>query len=443
MTVQDIDQAKVVAFASALLVPALRKANWWGPEQVVCDYCRGLALPGERKSMEPMAARLAPGSTQAKHASLQRFITDSVWDHRAILRGARDYALPFLLSRGALEAWVVDDTSFPKRGSCSVGVANQYCGERGIVANCQSVVTINLANQFASLPTAYRLFLPKEWTQNSARRRMTGIPEDMKFLSKPEIALGLIDDLIAEGTDLAPVVADAGYGDSGAFRKGLADRGLSFMVGVRSSILAWKEGQGPLPPRRRRPKRGRYSQCFRPNPKQPTRKVLVLAQGLPKTAWRSIEWREGSKGPLTSRFAACRVLVPGLLRSKGNYVFIHPEQWLLVEWPLESPSPVRFWLSNLPANTSLRALVQVAKLRWRVERDYQELKGELGLGHFEGRTWAGFHHHGSCCLATFAFLVTERARVFPPTIHELLGSPKPPFPEARSWRTPAGPARTP
>lgn len=439
----EVHQAKVVAFAAGQLVPALRKADWWGPELVVCDYCRGLLLPGERKSMEPIAARLDPDHTQAKHASIQRFITDSVWDHRAILYAAIDYAMPFLLSRGVLEAWIVDDTSIPKRGNCSVGVATQYCGERGTTANCQAVVTVNLANHFASIPAACRLFLPKVWTSDQARRQVAGIPEEISFQSKPEIALALIDDLRAHYVELAPVVADAGYGDSGLFRRALIERGLQYMVGIRSSILAWPSGIGPLPPPPRKPGRGRKPTQFRRNPNQPPSTVLHLAKTLPPEVWKTVEWREGSKGPMRSRFTALRVIVPGTLNSNGSYEWIHPEQWLLIEWPEGEPSPVRYWLSTLPASASLAVLVNLAKLRWRVERDYEELKGELGLGHFEGRTWAGFHHHWACVSAIYAFLVTERARVFPPTLRELLGSPEPPFPEAKSWRTPTRPARTP
>jgi len=433
----------IEAFASTHLVPALRTKGWWGPGQVVCDYCKGLLLPGDRKSMEPIAARLDPEHVQGKHASIQRFITDSKWDHRVLLRAAREATLPFLLAQGGLEGWLVDDTSFPKRGRCSVGVANQYCGERGIVTNCQSVVTVNLANQQSSLPTAYHLFLPQEWTKSAERRRLTGIPSDITFQSKPEIAIQLIDQLIAEDTPAAPIVADAGYGDSGVFRKALEDRGLSFMVGIRSSILMWKGGQGPLPPVESHSGRGRRSTRPRLDPKQPPIPVMDLAKALPCDAWQIVEWREGSRGPMRSRFAACRGLVPGPMVSKTRYAFIHPEQWLLVEWPEDEPEPIRFWLSNFPPRTQLLALVRLAKLRWRIEQDYEELKGELGLGHFEGRTWAGFHHHGACCLAAYAFLVAERARVFPPTIRELLGSPEPPFPKTRSWRTSPYPPRTP
>lgn len=436
------DQGKVAAFAADQLVPALRKAEWWGPELVVCDYCRGLVLPGERKSMEPMAARLDPDHAQAKHASIQRFITDSVWDYRVILNAASDYAMPFLLSRGMLEAWILDDTGLPKRGNCSVGVGTQYCGERGMTINCQVVVTINLANHFASLPSAYRLFLPRAWIDDPVRRERVGVPVDLTFKSKPEIALELLDDLLEHHTDLAPVLADAGYGDSGQFRRALIERGLQYMVGIRSSILVWPNGTGPLPPPPPKPGRGKKPKRWRRNPKQLPCTVVEVARTLPSEAWATVEWREGTKGPMCSRFAACRVKVPGNRNSNDTYGWIHPEQWLLVEWPEKEPSPVRYWLSTLSPTASLSALVNLAKLRWRVERDYEELKGELGLGHFEGRTWAGFHHHGACVLATYAFLVTERTRIFPPTLREFLGSPEPPFPEARSWRTLARQART-
>lgn len=299
------------------------------------------------------------------------------------------------------------------------------------------MVTVNLANHFASLPSAYRIFLPEAWTSASARRQLVGIPAEITFKSKPEIAVELIDDLLAHQVDLAPVVADAGYGDRGVFRRALIERGLQYMVGIRSSILVWPSGAGPLPPPARKPGRGKKPSRHRRNPDQLPLKVLEVARNLAPDSWKTVEWREGSKGPMRSRFAALRVIVPGIMDSDGSYGWIHPEQWLLIEWPEGEQNPVRYWLSTMNASASLLSLVNLAKLRWRVERDDEELKGELGLGHFEGRTWAGFHHHGACVLATYAFLVTERARVFPPTLREFLGSPEPPFPDARSWRTPA------
>ena len=374
------------------------------------SYTKGLLLPIERKSVEPMAARLAPGNVRQMHQSLHHIVAEAAWSDAALLGEVRGQVLPAVTRQHSLAGWIVDDTGFPKKGKHSVGVTRQYCGQLGKQENCRVAVSLSVATEQASLPVAYQLYLPEGWAEDAARRRETGVPEEVRFQTKPEIALEQIRSLVAEDVPRAPVLADAAYGNDNSFRAGLEELGLEYAVGVQSSTSVWPPGMAPLPPRARSTT-GRPPTLLRREEQHQPLSVKELALCLSVTDRRRVSWREGTRGTMHSRFAALRVRAAhrDYWRSQP-----HPEQWLLIEWPKTEKEPTKYWLSNLPASIRLRKLVATAKLRWRIERDYEELKQELGLGHFEGRNWRGFHHHATLCIAAYGFLVAERC-LFSPT----------------------------
>jgi SRSO17 transposase len=399
-------EARFATYVDAL-ADGLGHADRIAPMQA---YCTGLLLPGERKSIEPMAARLAPDRAQAAHQSLHHLVAQAEWSDEILLASVREQVLPVIERHGAIRAGIVDDTGLPKKGSHSVGVARQYCGQLGKQDSCQVAVSLSLANAHASLPIAYQLYLPKEWALNPERRIKAGVPDLIQFRSKPTIALAQIRAALLAGVSPAVVLADAGYGSETAFRTALTKMGLTYIVGIASSTSLWAPGTGPLPPQPWSG-RGRPPTLLRRDPQHKPVSAQKLAKALPETAWQIVTWREGSKAALSSRFAAVRVRP-----AHRDYwcATLRPEEWCLIEWPAGEKRPTKYWLSTLPADTILRDLVDLAKLRWRIERDYQELKQEIGLGHFEGRGWRGFHHHATLCIAAYGFLVSERSR-FPPS----------------------------
>lgn len=373
------------------------------------DYCTGLLLPGERKSVEPMAARLAPHNVRQKHQSLHHLVADAPWDDGALLRRVREQVLPVMQTNGPIRAWIVDDTGFPKQGKHSVGVTRQYCGQLGKQDNCQVAVSLSVATEGSSLPIAWRLYLPEIWASDGERRRKAGVPEQIRFQTKPEIALEQIRQAVAEGVPTAPVLADAAYGNDSGFREGVTQLGLHYAVGVQSSMTVWKPGQGPLPKKRWRGQ-GRPPALLQRDPKHQPVTIKDLALALPASTWKKVYWREGVKKKLQSRFAAVRVRPAHRDYWRREP---HPEEWLLIEWPVQEKEPTKYWLSTLPAEAKRKALVYWAKHRWIIERDYEELKQELGLGHYEGRGWRGFHHHATLCIAAYGFLIAERNRFSP------------------------------
>jgi SRSO17 transposase len=362
------------------------------------DYCMGLVLPGERKSVEPMAAITAPGRTAAQHQSLLHFVSQGGWSDEGMLGKVREMVLPRIERYGPIEAWIIDDTSFPKQGQHSVGVSHQYCGQLGKQANCQVAVTLSLANHDASLPVAYRLYLPKAWAEDAGRRHKARVPEDITFKTKPEIALDQIRWACAIGLPGTMALFDAGYGHDSKLRDGTTELGKRYVAGIQPQTLVWKPGTRPG----RAPQKGRRDA---PN----TISVKDFALGLRAKAWRTIEWREGTNERLSSRFARVRGYVASKHQRRGKPT----KEWLLIEWPEGEREPTRYWLSTLPNSTAFRDLVDAAKLRWRIERDYQELKQEVGLGHYEGRGWRGFHHHATLCIAAYGFLISERETIPP------------------------------
>src|ERR1700752_5334061 len=373
------------------------------------DYCIGLIMPGERKSVEPMAAVAAPDRTAAQHQSLLHFVGQSPWSDEGVLAKVGEMVLPAIERHGPIEAWIIDDTGFPKKGAHSVGVARQYCGQLGKQDNCQVAVSLSLANHHASLPAMYRLYLPQEWAADKKRRRKAGVPKEISFKTKPEIALEQIEAACRAGLARGVVLMDAGYGCNTDLRTSISALGLTYVSGILPNTTVWTSDTAPLPPKKWSGK-GRPPKRLRRDHKHQPISVKELALKLPKRAWRTIEWREGSAEMLSSRFARARVRAA---HRDDTLPAMRPEEWLLIEWPKGEDEPTKYWLSTLPQDITFARLVDLRKLRWRIERDYQELKQEVGLGHFEGRGWRGFHHHATLCIAAYGFLVSERETISP------------------------------
>jgi SRSO17 transposase len=372
-------------------------------------YCTGLLLPLERKSIEPMAAHLAPDNVRRMHQSMHHLVAAAPWDDEKLLDVVLDTVLPAMLEQEPIAAWIVDDTGFPKKGLHSVGVTRQYCGQVGKQDNCQVAVSLSVTTENASMPIAFNLYLPEVWASDKARRTKAGVPDAVAFQTKPQIALAQIERARQRGVPEGAVLADAGYGNDSQFRRQLSEWGMAYVVGVQSAVTVWKPGEQPKPVPKRKP-RGRPPKLLRRDSKHQPVAVRELALALQKDAWRTVSWRAGSRNEMTSRFAAVRVRPAHRDYWRAEP---HPEEWLLIEWPEEESEPTKYWFSTLPIKTSLADLVFLAKHRWIIERDYQELKQELGLGHFEGRGWRGFHHHATLCIAAYGFLVSERSRFSP------------------------------
>jgi len=355
-------------------------------------YVRGLLTASGRKATASMAAHVSDGNVQA----MQQFIGQSPWPWEPLRKGL---AQRMTAALSPVAAWVVDDTGFPKKGNHSVGVARQYSGTLGKIGNCQVAVSLHYATDDAAAPLDFALYLPEEWLEEE-RREKAGIPRDVTFQPKWALALALIDRALAWEVPSGVIVADAGYGSTTEFRTGLAERKRLFVVGVQNTTTVWVDSGGlevPSRGHRGRPRR-------KPLAVGPPLSVYELSQSWPQTFWQRVTWREGSKGPMTSRFAAARVL------PSHSYQHGGPKEaplWLLAEWPEGEASPTKFWLANLPPEASLLSLVRLAKIRWWIEQGYQQLKDELGLDHYEGRSWQGWHHHVTMTMLAFAFLALE------------------------------------
>lgn len=387
---------RLEAFAGEMFDGALVRSEqrgWSGA------YLRGLMLDGRRKSIEPIAARLEDGDEQG----LQQFVNQSPWDERVV----RANLARRMIAELEPEAWIIDDTGFVKKGRFSVGVGRQYSGTLGRVDNCQIGVSVNAASDRASCPLDWRIFLPEAWDEDEQRRRKAHVPDEVCHREKWRLALDMIDELTEWGLRCPLAVTDAGYGEITAFRQGLDDRRIPYVVQIKSGTSAYPEHVRPEQPEwsgRGRPPTARYREA------PCSLKELALAAG--KRAARGVTWREGSRGRMHSRFLALRVRpanhqLRAAARESGTALAV---RWLLVEWPSHAPAPTDYWLSSLPADTDLKTLVRLAKLRWRIEHDYRELKDALGLDHFEGRSYRGWHHHVTCVSVAHAFLTIERQR---------------------------------
>jgi SRSO17 transposase len=386
---------KLEAFLADVVLSMGRKER----RQHAEEYVRGLLMDGERKSIEPMADRLPDGDVQ----SLQQFVNQSPWSPKAVQSSlARKVEREFVPEA----YWLIDEVSFPKQGKHSVGVARQYCGALGKTANCQVAVTLDLGTEESSTPLDWALYLPEQWINDSARRKEAGVPEEITFKTKTELSLDLIDEVRGWGLQDRLVLADSGYGDAYEFREGLRSRKLDSVVQVSGELTAWVQDPHPAEPPMKRggkiPRKRLYAKEL-----PPTRSLYQIAKDLPSGSWKAITWRKGTKGPLSSRFARVVVwMATGLLEGKTMKV---PSEELLIEWPEGNKEPLKFWLSSLLSHrTSFRELVRKAKGRFRVEQDYEEMKGEVGLDHFEGRSWQGWHHHVTLVTLAYAFLMLER-----------------------------------
>jgi SRSO17 transposase len=392
-------RGRLAEFAEEMFAPMARKdQRRWGEV-----YLRGLMLDGTRKSIEPMAARLADGDEQC----LQQFVNQSPWDWRPVRRALARR----MTAEIAPEAWIIDDTGFPKQGKMSVGVARQYCGALGKVGNCQLGVSINAASERASCPLDWRLFIPEEWDDpsesNQDRRAQAHLPEDVHHVEKWRLALEMIDELRAWGLEPPVVLGDGAYGEITELRTGLEEREIGYVLDVKGATSAYAEGverEQPAWSGRGRPPAARY------RAKPSSLRELALAAG--KRSATGLSWREGTRGRMHSRFLALRVRPANKdLRRAANHADTElPVRWLVCEWPSNAEEPTKYWLSNLPADTPLRELARLAKLRWRIEHDYRELKHALGLDHFEGRSWRGWNHHVTLVSVAHAFLTIERRR---------------------------------
>lgn len=367
---------------------ALGHAGRAGPAR---DYCTGLLLPGQRKSIEPMAARIRPNRVGASHQAMHHVVAKAEWNDAAVLRAVRERVLPAIERHGPVCFWRLDGLTFPKQGSHSVGVARQPGDRPGKPDHCQVAVMLSVANEHASLPIAYRLYLPQDWAEDPARRSKAGVPDEIRFETEAAIALGQVRQALAERVPVGVVLGSARFGGDAEFRAAISDLGLLYALGIQLSASLQPSGTAPC-------ERG----C-----EPPTAKALALE--LPMQEWRSVGWHEKGRTALSSRFAAVRVRCPArheAAAAQGR------DEWLLVEWPRRA-EPLRCWLLNLPPDTALAVLVQTAKGGRSIERDLQELGRDAGLDHYEGRGWRGFHHHASLCIAAYGFLVAERC-LLPP-----------------------------
>jgi len=365
------------------------------------DYCIGLLSLDKRKNAERIAERICPEGTSAKHQQMQHFVSDSPWRDADLLAKVREIVMPQFERRGGVEAVVIDDTSFPKKGHDSAGAARQYCGQLGKQENCQTAVTLSFVSHELSLPVAVSLYLLQETVDDMAHRRKTHIPETTEFRTKPEIALAQLRDL-SEKKNLPSrvVLMDAGYGASTKLRNDLTEMDLTYVAGIHPQTSVWVERTAVSNSLSVRKRKSTKTNPFR-------FQVRKLARKLPEDAWENIEWRQGACAPLSSRFARVRIRPAHRNRKSMK------EEWLLIEWPKSEPEPTKYWFSTLPEGISFSSLVDNAKLRWRIERDYQELKQEVGAGDYQVRGWRGFHHHAALSIAAYAFLVCERERVPP------------------------------
>jgi SRSO17 transposase len=361
-------------------------------------YVRGLVEQGGRKSLQPTLFRL--GEDAACYESMQQFLADSPWDPGLLVRACAERVVPAI----GVEAWVLDDTGFAKDGKHSPGVKRQYSGTLGKIGNCQLGVSVHAVGAGGTAPLGWALYLPEEWCADDSRRRKAKIPESVGFKTKPELGVELVERAAGWGLPAVPVLGDMAYGDNTGLRGRLHDAGREYVlsVGAASTVFA-PETVFAVPEQtgaRGRPK-------SRPQPDREPEAISDLITRLGRTRARTVSFRDGPDGkPIRSRFVFVRV------RAAHDWKQATPcplrEEWLIAEWPPGKAEPTDYWLSNLPANTKPERLARLARLRWKIELDYKQLKGELGLDHYEGRSWAGWHHHTALVTVAHGFLTLER-----------------------------------
>jgi SRSO17 transposase len=360
-------------------------------------YAMGILGDGERKSVEPIAARACadPQLAEAAHQSLLHFVSNARWSDQDVRRVAASYAIEAMTEHAPVEAWIVDDTGMLKQGTHSVGVQRQYTGSAGKIANCQIAVSLSVATRDDHVPIDFELYMPRSWTDDAKRRRAARVPEKLQFKTKPQLALEMIRRAVKAKVPRGVVLADSAYGSSSEFRQGVRDLGLHFAVAVDPQTSAWFVNDD-----------GTVSDGA-----ASVRDFALAAEELGH--FRRCTWRKGTKEDLSARFAAMRV-IPAL-QDASSPLDEREELWLLVEWRDGETTPANYFLSSLPKRLTKKQLIGIVMQRWRTERVYEDLKGELGLDHFEGRSFPGWHHHITVVLCCYAFVVAERARHFPPS----------------------------
>jgi SRSO17 transposase len=392
-------EARLTHFLEELLEPMGRseRRHW------ARLYVQGLLLDGERKSIEPMASRIEGADVQA----LRQFVGQSPWAVEEVQRRLAHQVVDLL---SEAEVWVLDETSFPKAGQHSVGVARQYCGALGKIANCQVAVSLHWSSAEASCPIWWGLYLPQEWLKEQQRAAEVKLPPGTVYRSKTQLALEAVDQALAWGLPPLPVVADSAYGNDFSFRQALRERHVQYAVQVEPTTVVWTEDPNLPVPAAKKKKMGRPRRYPPPEALARPESLEKVARTLPASAWRRVTWRQGSRGAQRSRFARLQVWA-----AHGWSEHAHPQrvrESLLVEWPKGEKQPTKYWLAQLGSPPlGLRRFVRIAKARWRIEQDYRELKGELGLDHYEGRQWLGWHHHVCLVTMAYAFLRFEQARL--------------------------------
>jgi SRSO17 transposase len=357
-------------------------------------YAHGLLSNLERKSMEPIAAMASADAfhCDGAHQRLQHFATDSPWSDEAVRRVATEHVVAAMITREPVTAWIVDDTGFPKQGTHSVGVQRQYTGTTGKISNCQIGVTLSIATRSAHAPIDAELYLPAAWASDPLRRKECKIPDEVTFKTKHDLALGMITRAVDAGVPGDVMLGDSGYGDSCAFRDTVRVLGFDYALGIHATTTMW-----------------RLDRAERRCGEAQAAKAIALSLG--RGAFRRVTWREGTRKKLRSHFALRRVKVA---HDDGTEPESREALWLLIEWPEGEKEPTKYTLTTLPRRMSKKQLVRIVKERWRTEMAYEEMKGELGLDHYEGRSFRGWHHHVSVVLCCYAFVVGERLRHFPP-----------------------------
>jgi SRSO17 transposase len=356
-------------------------------------YAMGLLGEAERKSVEPIAARSCPDPQRidAVHQRLLHFMVDARWSDREVRKSAAQYALEPMVEREPVEAWIVDDTGSLKQGTHSVGVQRQYTGSAGKVTNCQIGVSLSIATRTEHLPIDFELYLPENWANTPARRLEARIPEEVGFKTKPQLALQMIQRAMEDGVPPGVVLGDSAYGGSSEFRAAIRSLGLDYALAVvPQTTVRLLDSQG--------------------RPSAEALSVWDLAFSIQERGgFRRCTWRQGTRQPLSARFALRRVIAAGVPKREQEPL------WLLIEWRDGEPEPANYFLITLPERRTKRQLIRLVMQRWRTERVYEDLKGELGLDHYEGRRFPGWHHHVSAVLCCYAFIIAERVRRFPPS----------------------------
>ena len=392
-------RSRLDCFLEELLKPIGRsERRKWGAQ-----YIQGLLSEAERKTVSAIATRSLDNNPQA----IQQLLHSSPWDNDPIRLTMTRKAIAEL---EPVKASIIDDTGFPKKGKHSVGVARQYSGTLGKVDNCQVAVSLHWATERASFPMNWALYLPKEWTEDPDRCKKASIPEEVNFRKKWEQALDMIDWALQNELDLGVILADHSYGVVTEFREGLESRKLTYSVAIDGTLVFWRHPAQRYPvvyKGRGRPPKPRY------NPDDPPETAEQIAAALPDDAWEEIVYGQGTKGPLRAEFAAVRVQPA---HKHQQHAPEQPMVWLLLQRTPSEKSPYKYFLSNMEESTPLSRLVKTTKLRWRIERDYQSLKGEVGLDHYEGRSWQGWNHHVTLATMAYIFmLLLQLEGDFPPS----------------------------